>query len=249
MKNADPIDRDTIIYRVHNTLSRIHDLSSKDDLRQWSPKERRSLRLAGLVTLVVATSNNHPAEEVMAFTVPKLAIMVASPPIRELIVKDPEVREIELADGSFEPRAVGILCYWLSSICDWNAQAVPRLPCPDDLVQTLQLRHAAQLLSMDYYVKSFAVEYFLGVQCRVPSLIEAISVSIYTLGNDDDVLDAWASRVEGLRRSGFLTSSYLDGLLGVSALAEHSKLDRALSKADIFYSLIQDTAAQTNSHG
>ncbi|OAL52969.1 hypothetical protein IQ07DRAFT_347332 [Pyrenochaeta sp. DS3sAY3a] len=249
MKNADPIDRDTIIYRVHHTLLRIHDLSSEDDLRQWSPKQRRSLRLAGHVTLVVATSNSYPTDGVMAFTVPKLAIMVASPPIRELIVENPEVREIELADGSFEPRAVGILCYWLTAICDWNAQAVPRLPCPDDMVQTLQLRHAAQLLFMDSYVKSFAVEYFLSVQCRIPSIFEAIAVSIYTLDNDDDVLDAWASRVQDLRHSGFLTSSYLDGLFGVSALAEHNKLNMALSKANTFYSLIQGTATHTASPG
>lgn len=238
MKNTEPIDRETIIYRVHNTLSRIHDLSEKDDLRQWSPKERRSLRLAGLVALVVTTNDNHPTEDAMAFSVPKLAIMVASPPIRELIVKDPEVREIELAGGNFEPKAVGILCYWLTSICNWDAQAVPCLPYPDDLVQALQLRHAAQLLYMDYYVQSFAIQYFLGVQCRIPCLIEAIAVSIYTLDNDDDVLDTWASRIEDLRRSGCLTSTYLDGLLDVSALAEHHKLFKALSKADTFHSLI-----------
>lgn len=232
MKESKTIDRSTILYRVHNTLSRIHDLAEHDDLRRWSPKARRSLRLAGNITLVVSTSRTQITEEVTTYTVPKLAIMVASPPIRELIVKDPEVQEIELIDGNFESGAVGVLCYWLTSICDWSAQAVPYLPCPDDLIQALQLRHAAQLLYMDKYVKSFAVRYHLGLQYRAPSTIEAIAISVYTLDSKDEVLNAWASRVVQLRRSDCLTSTYLGELADVLVLEGNHKMSRALYEAD-----------------
>ncbi|KAH7350427.1 hypothetical protein BKA66DRAFT_387895, partial [Pyrenochaeta sp. MPI-SDFR-AT-0127] len=210
--------------RIHNTLSRINDLPEKDDLRQWSPKARRNLRLAGDVSLIVSQKGTDIDNGVETFTVPKLALMVASPTLRELILHEPEVLEISLEGSNFEPTAVGILCYWLTSICNWNAQALPYLPCPDDIFRALELRHAAQILCMDKYVRSFEIRYFLDIQSRVPCLLEAVAVSSYALDVGDPVLNAWASRVGHLRRTSSLHQEYLEKLDDILAMNQHQRL-------------------------
>ncbi|KAH7070667.1 hypothetical protein BKA63DRAFT_569034 [Paraphoma chrysanthemicola] len=229
--SEDGIESSPATFQVQHTLSLLRRLTCGDDLRQWTPKARRALRIGGIVYCIVGEHE----ETAHVFVAPKLALLAASPTLRDCIAEEPGVKEIHLADPRFSAAAVGVLCYWLNSICSWSSDATPILPYPDDVFQALELRHNAQLLCMDKYVRSFEIQYLVGIWKRVPSLQEAIVVSKRTLDIHDPILNAWACRVANLRRGSQLSETYLQGLNSILAKREHRKLLYALDDADIVY--------------
>ncbi|KAF2824787.1 hypothetical protein CC86DRAFT_419994 [Ophiobolus disseminans] len=216
---------------IQDVLSSIRNLPAGDDLRLWTPKARRALRSAGNIYCIVDQDEKSPE----IFIVPKLALFVASPVLRDSIAFEPDLQEIHFADVGFTPAAIGILCYWLNSICNWSSQAVPRLPCPRDVFVALELRYAAYLLCMDQYVQSIDLWYCRGVWHRFPCLEEGITMGTYTLGVDDLVLNAWASRVAYLLHTEQLSWQYIERLNDELFESEKGKLFHALVRAEAIF--------------
>lgn len=236
----------TVTYGVYNILSRIEAFPESDDLRRWSPNSRRDLRILGDISLVIQLQATRSSTAI--YRAPKLAPLVASPTLRRLILQEPHVEEIELQYPGLEPSAIGILCYWLGSICKWNAQATPLLPCPSNTTQLLALRHAAQVLCMDKYVRSFEIRYLLAVHQRLPSIGEAFLISKYTMDAGGPILDAWANRVGHLRRSNALLPAYIRGMAELFATKKHRKLLEALAAADVDFQGQRECQAEVYSH-
>jgi hypothetical protein len=231
--------------QIRQTLALARNLSSGDDLRTWTPKARRALRAGGNVFCIVEDSE----KVAQVFLAPKLALLVASPILRYWIVDEPETKEIHFADPRFTAPAIGILCYWLTSICNWSSDATPMLPCPGNIFQALELRHNAQLLCMDKYVQSFDIHYVSGLWERIPSIREAKTVSKRSLDDNDPVLHAWAFRVAHLRRELHLPQYYLDEFNSILTEKAYYNLQHALTDADFVFEINGAIGCQPYRHG
>ncbi|KAF2032372.1 hypothetical protein EK21DRAFT_87235 [Setomelanomma holmii] len=217
--------------QVQHTLSLIESIPSGDDLRGWTPKAQRALRIGEIVFCTVGEESASN----QVFVAQKLSLLVASQALQHIIVEEPEVVEIHLAGPGFAPSAIAVLCYWLNSVCDWSSEATSCLLCPADVCQALELQHNAQPLSIDQYTKTIENHYFCGIWERIPSLEEAFAVSYNTFEANDPVLNAWVSRIVYLQRVLELPPKYLQGLRLILAIEEHRKLLRALDNAVMIF--------------
>jgi len=178
--------------QVNKVIHDMNNFSYGDNLRAWSASARKELTPALTVALQVG---DKPNSEVR---VPKQALLVASPVVRDYFVKKPTAITAKFTHADVSLNAIREIAKWLKDVC--LQPDFPELPVPDDIGDALKLRLTAYTLGMERYTGHFDACYIDGVEDHVPDLIEIAQVVDNTRKKDDPVLVALANRLSYLMR-------------------------------------------------
>lgn len=163
--------------------------------------------------------------------VPKLAIIVASPVIRNYFLQKPTAVKAKFVHPNISYNAVLSIAKWLKDVC--TQQEFPELPVPDDVGDALKLRLTAHTLGMEQYTGLFDACYIDAIEERVPSLQEIDVVLDNTRKKDDVVLAALANRLMYLVRYHKLSPEMQKAFENVLALDKYEALRAAVNDEEV----------------
>ncbi|KAJ4360788.1 uncharacterized protein N0V89_001355 [Didymosphaeria variabile] len=223
--------KDTPDVQISKVLEDQKKMNGGGNLKNWSLSARKEL--AGgksAAFLVPIFSKNHEAKT-WSYEAPKLAMVVASPVLRDHFVQNPESTEFHALNSHFKAKAIEAIAHWLRI-----AMTVPELrniqlskisPTMSnaDLKDSLDLRVAMQLLGMSQYIDHFASKYqstlvYPGPSAansnattlRVPHTDEARTILDHAVmpaqNGRDEVVDALAYHLVVLKKKKMLGAEW-----------------------------------------
>ncbi|EDU39707.1 hypothetical protein PtrSN002B_006688 [Pyrenophora tritici-repentis] len=168
------------IAQVQKVLYHVNNFNGSYHLRNWSASARKERAPYIGIKLELLHDGSY-----IAFNVPKLAFIAASPAFADHMAISPDVKLLRFCSSEVDFYAVKAIVIWLRKICSEKVHT--DLPIPEDIEEDLQLRRTARRLGMSQYVADIIERYILDLADRVPDVSELVLVCECT--KDQGIVD------------------------------------------------------------
>jgi hypothetical protein len=236
--------KDTPEVQIAKVLQEQQNMKGGEDLRKWSQSARKALKGGRSAAFLVSqgkrlraeslqfndfcTGNEHDAK-LWSYEAPKLAMVLASPVIRDYFVQNPDSTEFPVLSVHFKSKAIESIAHWLRIVIIVPELHNIRLPklgssmSDVDLKDCLNIRVAMEILGMEKYIDDFASNYqatllYPGVPganatLRIPSTKEARRIIdnaiLPTQDGRDEVVDVLADHLVILNKKNMLDAEWI----------------------------------------
>ncbi|KAF9741705.1 hypothetical protein PMIN01_01244 [Paraphaeosphaeria minitans] len=145
--------------QIANVLEEQKNINGGNDLKKWSLSARKALK--GSRSAAFLVSKGQP----WSYEAPKLAMIVASPVIRDFFVQNPKSTEFPAINLHFKTKAIESIAHWLRISITVPKLGNIRMPKLEpkmsvaDLKDSLDLRAAMLILGMEKYIDDFPAKY------------------------------------------------------------------------------------------
>ena len=208
--------------QIANTIQTMKTLKNGHDIRQWSGTARKELILGGDVDIVNTDGD-------IIGTAPKLALVVVSSAFRAHLEKVPDADKIKVSHSAIDQDSIRFLLDWVKSILRSSAKFGVGIPGSN--IDLIKVRHTANLLEMDLYVRHFTKAYKEDLRNRIPPTSECELLERRAVGASDEMITAVGERLAYLRRRGEFNAASVAAL--AAFLDTHDKIRKAVNDADL----------------
>jgi hypothetical protein len=231
--------------QIANQLANMEMMKDGQDIRKWSLSARKELTSAGNVNALIKKEaspemieayerlgNQFPPQDMLqGFAAPKLAMVVISSHFRDYLEKNPEAKEVKVANERITVTALATLIDFIKDAT--TVRKIKDIVMPADMCEALDIRVAAELLSMGQYVSHFVSAYKTQAWDSVPAPQQTLTIVEHAIGGKDDVLVvAYASRLAHLYRANLFSTDQKDTWDALRAYPDFQILNEAIADAD-----------------
>ncbi|KAL1600549.1 hypothetical protein SLS60_006935 [Paraconiothyrium brasiliense] len=217
--------------QIAKVLEEQKSMNGGDNLKNWSLSARKALAGGKSAAFLVSIAKKKQEAKIWSYEAPKLAMVVASPVIRDHFVQNPESTEFHALNPYFKGKAIEAIAHWLRVAITVPLLQNIHLPkisptmSNADLKDSLDLRVAMQLLGMGQYIDHFASKYNATLELpeasaanqdaaalRVPLTDEARTILDHVVvpsqDGRDEVVDVLAYHLVVLKKKNMLGAEW-----------------------------------------